>query len=195
MIFSNNEYHIEHISLCKGRNTMNKKSPVVTIVAIGIGAALFFVLGRFVAIPSPVPNTNISIQYGLLAFMATLFGPLAGLLIAYGWGIWWSWVIASGVAGLIMGLGTKKVDIEKNGFGKGDIIVFNLSQVVAHIVAWGVVAPVLDILIYSEPANKVFVQGLVGGIANIVTTAIVGTLLAVAFAAAKPKAGSLKKEN
>ena len=182
-----------------------KKSPVVTIVAIGIGAALFFVLGRFVAIPSPVPNTNISIQYGLLAFMATLFGPLAGLLIAfighalidfsYGWGIWWSWVIASGVAGLIMGLGTKKVDIEKNGFGKGDIIVFNLSQVVAHIVAWGVVAPVLDILIYSEPANKVFVQGLVGGIANIVTTAIVGTLLAVAFAAAKPKAGSLKKEN
>ena len=205
MIFSNNEYHIEHISLCKVRNTMNKISPVVTIVAIGIGAALFFVLGRFVAIPSPVPNTNISIQYGLLAFMATLFGPLAGLLIAfighalidfsYGWGIWWSWVIASGVAGLIMGLGTKKVDIEKNGFGKGDIIVFNLSQVVAHIVAWGVVAPVLDILIYSEPANKVFVQGLVGGIANIVTTAIVGTLLAVAFAAAKPKAGSLKKEN
>ena len=184
---------------------MNKKSPVVTIVAIGIGAALFFVLGRFVAIPSPVPNTNISIQYGLLAFMATLFGPLAGLLIAfighalidfsYGWGIWWSWVIASGVAGLIMGFGTKKVDIEKNGFGKRDIIVFNLSQVVAHIVAWGVVAPVLDILIYSEPANKVFVQGLVGGIANIVTTAIVGTLLAVAFAAAKPKAGSLKKEN
>ena len=205
MIFSDNKYHIEPISLCKGRNTMNKKSPVVTIVAIGIGAALFFVLGRFVAIPSPVPNTNISIQYGLLAFMATLFGPLAGLLIAfighalidfsYGWGIWWSWVIASGVAGLIMGLGTKKVDIEKNGFGKGDIIVFNLSQVVAHIVAWGVVAPVLDILIYSEPANKVFVQGLVGGIANIVTTAIVGTLLAVAFAAAKPKAGSLKKEN
>ena len=29
-----------------------------------IGAALFFVLGRFVAIPSPVPNTNISMVYG-----------------------------------------------------------------------------------------------------------------------------------
>ena len=56
-------------------------------------------------------------------------------------------------------------------------------------------APVLDILIYSEPANKVFLQGLVGGLANIVTTAIVGTLLCVAYAAAKPKAGSLKKEN
>ena len=96
---------------------MNKKSPVVTIVAIGIGAALFFVLGRFVAIPSPVPNTNISIQYGLLAFMATLFGPIAGLLIAfighalidfsYGWGIWWSWVIASAVFGVLAGFATK----------------------------------------------------------------------------------------
>ena len=74
-----------------------RKFSVKTIVAIGIGAALFFVLGRFVAIPSPVPNTNISIQYGLLAFMATLFGPMAGLLIgfighffidfSYGWGV------------------------------------------------------------------------------------------------------------
>ena len=183
---------------------MTKKSPITVFVAIGIGAALFFVLGRFVAIPSPVPNTNISLQYGLLAFMAALFGPLAGALIAfighalidfsYGWGVWWSWVIASAVAGLIMGVLTNKISLEKS-FGKKQIITFNVSQVIAHLVAWGVVAPVLDILIYAEPANKVFVQGLVGGLANIVTTAIVGTLLAVAYNAAKPKAGSLRKEN
>ena len=183
---------------------MTKKSPITVFVAIGIGAALFFVLGRFVAIPSPVPNTNISLQYGLLAFMAALFGPLAGALIAfighslidfsYGWVVWWSWVIASAVAGLIMGVLTKKISLEKS-FGKKQIITFNVSQVIAHLVAWVVVAPVLDILIYAEPANKVFVQGLVGGLANIVTTAIVGTLLAVAYNAAKPKAGSLRKEN
>ena len=183
---------------------MTKKSPITVFVAIGIGAALFFVLGRFVAIPSPVPNTNISLQYGLLAFMAALFGPLAGAVIAfighalidfsYGWGVWWSWVIASAVAGLIMGVLTKKISLEKS-FGKKQIITFNVSQVIAHLVAWVVVAPVLDILIYAEPANKVFVQGLVGGLANIVTTAIVGTLLAVAYNAAKPKAGSLRKEN
>ena len=183
---------------------MTKKSPITVFVAIGIGAALFFVLGRFVAIPSPVPNTNISLQYGLLAFMAALFGPLAGALIAfighalidfsYGWGVWWSWVIASAVAGLIMGVLTKKISLEKS-FGKKQIITFNVSQVIAHLVAWVVAAPVLDNLIYAEPANKVFVQGLVGGLANIVTTAIVGTLLAVAYNAAKPKAGSLRKEN
>ena len=52
----------------------------------------------------------------------------------------------------------------------------------------------LDIVIYAEPANKVFLQGLVGGISNIVTTAIVGTLLCMAYAAARPKKGSLKEE-
>lgn len=183
---------------------MNKKSPIVTIVAIGIGAALFFVLGRFVAIPSPVPNTNISMQYGLLAFMALLFGPVAGLLIplighalidfSYGWGIWWSWVIASGVAGFLMGLFTKGINLEEN-FGKKEIIKFNVSQVIAHAVAWAVIAPLGDIVIYAEPANKVFLQGLVGGAANIVTTAIVGTVLAVIYSQAKPKAGSLKSED
>lgn len=181
-----------------------KKSPVRTIVAIGIGAALFFVLGRFVAIPSPVPNTNISLQYGLLAFMAAIYGPLAGALIglightlidfSYGWGIWWSWVIASGCFGLLIGLVSKRVKLADGEFAKKDALTFNLYQVVGHVIAWGLIAPVLDIVIYAEPANKVFVQGLVGGISNIVTTAIVGTLLCVAYAAAKPKKGSLKEE-
>lgn len=182
-----------------------KKTPVVTVVAIGIGAALFFVLGRFVAIPSPVPNTNISIQYGLLGFMAGLFGPVAGLLIAfighalidfsYGWGVWWSWVIASGVAGVIMGLAATKLALADEPFNGKKALRFNIFQVIAHLVAWGVVAPVLDIVIYSEPLEKLFAQGLVAGIGNIVTTAIVGTLLCYAYSAARPKAGSLKKED
>ena len=181
-----------------------KKFSVKTIVAIGIGAALFFVLGRFVAIPSPVPNTNISVQYGLLAFLAVVFGPAAGALIglighalidfSYGWGIWWSWVIASAVFGLLMGFATKALKLEEGEIGKKGLIKFNIAQVVSHVICWGVVAPVLDILIYNEPLEKLFSQGLVAGIANAVTTAIVGSLLCVAYAATKPKAGSLTKE-
>ena len=180
-------------------------SPVKTIVAVGIGAALFFVLGRFVAIPSPVPNTNISTQYGLLAFMAVMFGPVAGALIgfightlidfSYGWGIWWSWVIASACFGVIAGLAANRLRIEDGEFGTKGIITFNVFQVIGHVIAWGVIAPVLDILMYKEPANKVFMQGLVGGAANIVTTAIIGTLLCVAYAASRPKKGSLSRED
>lgn len=52
---------------------MKNNSSIKTVVAVGIGAALFFVLGRFVAIPSPVPNTNISLQYAVLALLAVMY--------------------------------------------------------------------------------------------------------------------------
>lgn len=181
-----------------------KKFSVKTIVAIGIGAALFFVLGRFVAIPSPVPNTNISTQYGLLAFMALVFGPVAGALIglighalidfSYGWGVWWSWVIASGVFGLLVGLAGKAFKIDEAEIGKKGLIKFNVGQIISHIICWGLVAPVLDILIYNEPLDKLFAQGLFAGISNSVTTIIVGSLLCIAYAATKTKKGSLTKE-
>ena len=181
-----------------------KNFSVKTIVAIGIGAALFFVLGRFVSIPSPVPNTTINVQYGLLAFMAVVYGPIAGALIglighalidfSFGWGIWWSWVLASAAFGALMGIAgtTRKL---RNEIGKETILPFNVSQVICHILAWGAIAPALDIAIYQEPMEKLFAQGLMAGVGNAVTTAIVGTLLCVAYAAAKPKAGSLNKED
>ena len=181
-----------------------KNNAVKTIVAIGIGAALFFVLGRFVSIPSPVPNTNITLQYGLLAFMAAMFGPVAGALIglighalidfSYGWGIWWSWVIASACFGVLMGVAAGRMKLADGEFGQKGIIQFNVSQIISHVIAWGAIAPVLDIVMYAEPANKVFLQGLVGGIANIVTTAIIGTILCAAYAASRPKSGSLRKD-
>ena len=62
---------------------MKNNNSIKTVVAIGIGAALFFVLGRFVAIPSPVPNTNISLQYAVLGLLAAMYGPVAGGLIGF----------------------------------------------------------------------------------------------------------------
>ena len=182
-----------------------KKFSVKSIVAIGIGAALFFVLGRFVSIPSPVPNTNISVQYGLLAFLAVVYGPVAGALIgfightlidfSFGWGIWWSWVIASAVFGLLVGLSAKVLKMDEAQIGKKGLIKFSLSQVVCHLVSWMVVAPVLDVYMMGEPWDKLIAQGLMAGVANAVTTAIVGSLLCVAYAATKTKAGSLSKED
>ena len=88
----------------------------------------------------------------------------------------------------------KKIKLADGVFGGKEIALFNITQVVAHLICWVVIAPVLDIVIYAEPANKVFIQGLVGAASNIVTTAVIGTLLCLAYAAAKPKKGSLKEE-
>lgn len=54
-----------------------KNFAVKTIVAIGIGAALFFVLSTYIAIPTPVPNLKLSVHYPVVGVMAMLFGPLA----------------------------------------------------------------------------------------------------------------------
>lgn len=179
-----------------------KKLSVKTVVAIGIGAALFFVLGK-IAIPSFVPNTNISLQYAILGTFATLFGPIAGALIGFightlidatSYGPWWSWIIASAVCGLIIGFLTSKVDMS-NGFGKNEVIKFNVAQIIAHLVAWAVVAPILDIVIYAEPTEKLVAQGLMAATANIITTGVVGSLLLLAYAKTIVKKGSLTKED
>ncbi len=179
-----------------------KKLSVKSVVAIGIGAALFFVLGK-ISIPTPVPNTYISLQYAIQAVFATLFGPIAGLLIGFvghtlidatSYGPWWSWIIASAFAGLLIGIVTMKLDVN-DGFDVKKIIQFNFAQVIAHLLAWGVVAPCLDIMIYKEPIEKLFAQGLVAGVANLLTTGIVGTLLLAAYAKTVVKKGSLNKED
>lgn len=185
---------------------MDKKNTISikTIVAIGIGAALFFVLGRFVAIPSPVPNTTINIQYGVLSVFSIIYGPFVGALAGFightlidlTWGSpWWSWILASAVFGLIVGLARKAVKVEEGRFGGKEILIFNAFQVVAHIFAWAAVAPTLDIIIYNEPIEKIYLQGAFAAVSNAVSTAIIGTLLLIAYAKTRTRAGSLKKED
>ena len=174
--------------------------PIKHIVATAIGAAVFFILARFASIPV-FANTYISFQYAVLGFFAAVFGPVCGLLIglightltdlAFGWGIWWSWVIASAIVGLLAGFAVKAGKVEEGEFGKIDIIRFIIGSLITHAVSWGVAAPLLDIAIYAEPADKVFVQGLIAGSSNFVTTAIVGTLLLLGYAKTRVKSGSL----
>ena len=184
---------------------MGKKMiSVKTVVAIGIGAALMFVLMRFVAIPSGVPNTNLNLGIAILAIFAAVFGPLAGLLIGFightltdltwGWGVWWSWVITSALFGCMVGFFWKSFKIEEGGFGVKEAVFFNVVQIGANLIAWVAIAPTLDILIYQEPADKVYLQGLVAGALNIAVVLVLGTLLLFAYAKTRTKAGSLKAE-
>ena len=55
-------------------------------------------------------------------------------------------------------------------------------------------APVLDIVIYAEPANLVFTQGAVACLSNAISCGVIGTLLLFAYAKIRPKKGSLSKE-
>ena len=107
---------------------MGNKLSIKTIVAIGIGAAVFMILGRFGSIPTGIPNTNIETCYAFLALMAILYGQFAGVaigfighalkdLVFYG-SPWFSWVIASAVVGLIIGLACEKLNVNEGEFDK-----------------------------------------------------------------------------
>ncbi|AND78725.1 ECF-type riboflavin transporter substrate-binding protein [Streptococcus pantholopis] len=180
-----------------------KNNSIKTVVATGIGAALFVIIGLFVNIPL-FSNTSISLQYAVQALFAVIFGPIAGFFIGFighmvkdmfaGYGIWWSWVLPSALVGFGIGLLKNRLQVEKGIFGKKDIIIFNVFQVLVNILAWALVAPIGDILIYSEPANKVFTQGFIAALSNSLTIGVGATILLAVYAKTRTQSGSLTKD-
>lgn len=184
---------------------MKSKFGIKEVVATGIGTALFVVLTT-VQIPLGfIPNTALQPRAALLAFFAAVFGPVVGGVIGlighalgdalfYG-SVWWSWVFPDALFGLLVGFFAVNFSIKEGGFAKREAIRFNVIQVVANALSWIVLAPVLDILVYAEPANKVFAQGFFAFLGNIIVVGILGTLLALGYTKIGGKSGSLSKED
>lgn len=183
---------------------MNKGFSVRTIVAIGIGSAVFVILGRFAVIPTGIPNTNLELTHPFLALMGMVFGPIAGFLVGfightlkdfttYG-SAWWSWIVCSGFMGIIYGLIGKRIDLSKGVFRTREMVLFNVFQALGNGIVWGLIAPTLDVIVYSEPASKVYVQGITSVIANILITGVAGTILLKAYASTQTQKGSLRKD-
>ena len=180
-----------------------KNNSIKAVVATGIGAALFVIIGMFINIPL-FANTSIQLQYAVQALLAVIFGPVVGFFIGLighmvkdmfaGYGIWWSWVIPSGLVGLGIGFLRNRLHVEKGIFSTKDVVTFNIVQVLVNVLAWGVIAPLGDIIIFKEPASKVFVQGLLASVANALTVGVGATILLAIYAKSRTQAGSLSKD-
>jgi energy-coupling factor transport system substrate-specific component len=166
------------------------KLPLVSrriLIASVIGAVLVFVLMKYVSVPSGIPDTNLNIAAVLVTITAAVFGPLAGFIAAFtghaltdfasGYGVWWTWVAADGIYGLLIGGFHRFYKIESGDFGLREALVFNLIQILSNFAAWLFLAPTLDIVFYQEAANKVYLQGFVAALLNSVVIAILGTIL------------------
>ncbi|KRL37863.1 hypothetical protein FD20_GL002400 [Liquorilactobacillus uvarum DSM 19971] len=181
-----------------------ENNSIKTVVATGIGAAIIFVLMKFVAIPTGIPNTQINVAEGFLPLLGAIYGPIAaGLAIFIGHTLndfvtygspWWTWVITDGLVGLAFGLAKRKLDIQSGVLSRRKLIWFNIYQIIVNFVAWVLLAPTGDIIIYHEPAKKVFLQGITTWIINSLSVAVIGTILLVLYAKTRTKRGSLKKE-
>ena len=75
------------------------------------------------------------------------------------------------------------------------ITLFNVMEVIANAAECILVAAILDIVIYAEPVNKVFIQGIGAFIGNILIIGILGTLLCVGYSKIGAKSSSLSKED
>ena len=184
---------------------MKKSFGVKEVVATGIGTALFVALTQVQIPMGLIPNTSLQPRAALLAFFAAVFGPVVGGVIGllghalgdalfYG-SVWWSWVFPDAVFGIVVGLFSAKYKIKEGGFEKKEAVLFNIVQIVANAVAWIAAAPALDIAIYAEPANKVFLQGVFAFIGNIIVIAILGTIVCFAYTKIGAKSSSLTKED
>lgn len=99
----------------------------------------------------------------------------------------------SGLIGLSIGLVAKKIKIEKGQLTEKDLVWFNSAQILANVIGWGIIAPYGDILVYSEPASKVFTQGILSAAINSLTIAIGGSLLLAVYSKTRTQSGSLTK--
>ena len=103
--------------------------------------------------------------------------------------------MVTGLYGLFMGLGCKGINLEDGVFDKKEFIRFTVVSIVSCVLCWGVIAPVGDILVYAEPANLVFIQGLFVGLSGMIASIVVGGILCKAYAASRAQQGSLTKED
>ena len=182
-----------------------KNNSIRTVVATGIGAALFIIICIFVNIPI-FGNTSIQLQYAVQVLFSVIFGSRSiigffmGFIgqvlqdgIQYG-DISWAWVLASGITGLVIGLFGKKYDVTMGKFSVMSMIWFNLAQALGLLIAYGVVTPIGDKIQFAQAWSYLYAQSFVAGVANFITIAIGGTLLLAIYASSRTQSGSLTKD-
>lgn len=164
---------------------------VKMVVVVAIGAALYG-LGGLIGIPI-FANTTLKPAMAILALFAAIYGPIVGFIVGFlghwvtdlfaGWGVWFSWVLGSGLVGAMIGLFSMltKKRIEKGVFGGADIGIFIGLSFVANFIGY-MVSAIIDCIMYAEPVSKVITQQLLSSVANTVMIGTLGTLLMFLYA-------------
>lgn len=120
-----------------------------------LGAALFTLISRFIMVPTPVEGVFFFPSFALLGLFATLFGPISGALISLSGmavvgillkHIVLSYTISSVICGFIYGFAIKYVRADEGKFSSGDIIAYNITQIIGNFTAWAMAAPALELL-------------------------------------------------
>lgn len=160
------------------------KKHIYLMVITALGISMFFVIGKFLAIPTPIPNFSLFLQYALLIVFSFYFGPVVGFSIGFlghflidllsGYGLWFSWIVSSGVFGLLTGLTSLIINKWSNPYKVTRMLLFVLFTIVSGAICWVLIAPLGDLLFYQEPYNVVVLEGTVAFGTNIASALLIG---------------------
>lgn len=167
------------------------KKHLYLMIITALGTAMFFVIGKFVAIPTPIPNFALFLQFAVLIVFSYYFGPIVGFGIGFlghflidllsGYGLWFCWIIASAVFGLLTGLASKLINKQGNPFKPIKLVIFSLCVIVSGAICWILIAPVGDMFFYQEPYNLVIIEGIIAFATNSGTALLLGLPLIIAL--------------
>jgi len=156
----------------------------VGIVLIGI--LLVVLTDRVLNFNTPIANVHGTAAYAALTIFAMSFGAVLTPIVAFMshffsdslsyTTVWWTWIVADGVLGLMLGLISQRFDLLHHRFTWRRVLHFNLWQGIANILVWCIIAPLGDFLVYKSDWNYVLTQGLTAMAINFVVIAITSVL-------------------
>lgn len=182
-----------------------KKLSVKSVVIIAIGAALYGIGGLPIFGVPIFAETTLKPAMAILAIFAALYGPIVGFLIGFlghwitdlfaGWGVWMTWVLGSGIVGIVIGLFPKlsRAKIEEGVFATREILIFIVLAFIGNFVGYSISA-FLDYVLYAEPASKVIAQQLIISSTNTVLIAIIGSIVLALIAKRRREGSNLTEE-
>ena len=160
------------------------KKHIYLMVVTALGISMVFVIGKFLAIPTPIPNLSIFLQYVILIVFSFYFGPSVGFSIGFfghlmidllsGYGLWFSWIVSSGLFGLLAGLASLLVNKRFNPYKIKAMLLFLLLVTIDGAICWVLIAPIGDILFYQEPFKLVLLEGAVAFGTNMASVLLAG---------------------
>ncbi len=175
-----------------------------TVVAVAIGAALFGVLMNYGSI-TVFTNTRLTTAMLVPVIVGGLFGALPAAVACFfgnvfadllgGWGYWFDWSTGNAVLGFLVGmLPVYGANIKEGKFDIKHAAIFAVVAVLANMLAFGVVTPIMTVLLYGGELTITFMQSFAATLSNITVLVVAGIPLLFALAKRYAKGTNLSRE-
>ena len=90
---------------------------------------------------------------------------------------WIAIAISVGMLGYVFGLGIRRKSFLAGTFSRHDALRFNVIQVVANVIIFGLILPTLEVFFYQASTAVVFINGWIFSMINSILIAIFATAL------------------